>query len=192
MFYTPETGHGLPHNPFKAVVSPRPIGWISTRGTMGDNLAPYSFFNAVADDPPQVIFAGSRKDSIRNVEETGVFAVNIVSAEAISVMNQSSKAHPRGVDEFEKAGVARGECENINCPRVLDAPATLECRATQVLTLAGENNFLVIGTVIGVHLRDDCLVAGRFDVTRYQPIARLGYRDYAAIERVFEMTRPDD
>lgn len=159
---------------------------------MGDNLAPYSFFNAVADDPPQVIFAGGRKDSIRNVEETRVFAVNIVSAEAISVMNQSSKAHPRGVDEFAMVGVARGECESINCPRVLDAPATLECRATQVLTLEGEDNFLVLGTVIGVHLRDDCLVAGRFDVTRYRPVSRLGYRDYAVIDSIFEMTRPDD
>jgi flavin reductase (DIM6/NTAB) family NADH-FMN oxidoreductase RutF len=192
MFYRPDQGHGLPHTPFKAVVSPRPIGWISTRGSHGDNLAPYSFFNAVADDPPQVMFAGGQKDSIRNIEENGIFAVNIVAAKAVQAMNATSERFPQGVDEFTRAGVTRAECTTIDCPRVSDAPATLECRASRVLTLPGEGNLMVIGTVIGVHLRDDCVVGGRFDVTVFQPLARLGYRDYSAVSQVFELARPDD
>lgn len=192
MFYRPVDGHPLPHNPFKAVVAPRPIGWISTRCSTGDNLAPYSFFNAVADDPPQVMFAGGHKDSIRAIEETGVFAVNIVEAAAVKAMNETSRRFARGTDEFTAAGVARADCTTIACPRVADAPATLECRATRVLTLPGEDNLMVIGTVTGVHLRDDCLVAGRFDVTRFQPLSRLGYRDYAAVTTVFALNRPDD
>lgn len=192
MFYRPEDGHGLPHNPFKAIVSPRPIGWISTRSANGDNLAPYSFFNALADDPAQVMFAGGRKDSIRNVEDTGVFAVSIVAAEALHPMNATSAALPRGTDEFLRAGVAKAECQAIDCPRVADAPATLECRATRILTLPGEGNLMVLGLVTGVHLRDDCLADGRFDVTRFHPLSRLGYRDYATVETVFELRRPDD
>ena len=192
MFYRPEDGHGLPHNPFKAMVAPRPIGWISTRGPKGDNLAPYSFFNAIADDPPQLMFAGGRKDSIRAIEATGVFAVNLVAASALQAMNATSEGFPPGVDEFTKADVARAECSTIPCPRVADAPATLECRATRILTLPGEDNLMVLGQVTGIHLADACLVQGRFDVTRFQPLARLGYRDYAAISAVFELARPDD
>jgi flavin reductase (DIM6/NTAB) family NADH-FMN oxidoreductase RutF len=192
MFYRPEDGHGLPHNPFKAIVSPRPIGWISTRGPLGDNLAPYSFFNAVADDPPQVMFAGGLKDTIRNVEASGVFAVNLVEAASLHAMNATSKAYSRGTDEFLAAKVAKAECQSIACPRVANAPATLECRMTRVMTLPGEDNFMVIGTVTGVHLRPDCLSRGRFDVTLFQPLSRLGYRDYAAVEAVFALSRPDD
>ncbi len=192
MFYRPEDGHGLPHNPFKAIVSPRPIGWISTRGPLGDNLAPYSFFNAVADDPPQVMFAGGLKDTIRNVEASGVFAVNLVEAAKLHAMNATSQAFPRGTDEFLAANVGKAECQTIPCPRVADAPAVLECRMTRVMTLPGEDNFMVVGTVVGVHLRPDCLTRGRFDVTLFQPLARLGYRDYAVVETVFALTRPDD
>lgn len=192
MFYRPEDSHPLPHNPFKAIVSPRPIGWISTRCAMGDNLAPYSFFNAVSDDPPQVMFAGGRKDSIRAIEETGVFAVNLVAAAALQAMNETSRGWPRGTDEFAAAGVPRAECLTIPCPRVAEAPATLECRATRVITLAGEDNLMVIGTVTGVHLLDSALVNGRFDVTRFRPLARLGYRDYTSVETVFALNRPDD
>ncbi len=192
MFYRPDEGHGLPHNPFKAVVAPRPIGWISTRGSQGDNLAPYSFFNAVADDPPQVMFAGGHKDSIRTIEETGVFAVNIVASAALHAMNATSERFPRGTDEFSRAGIARAECRAIACPRVADAPATLECRASRVLTLPGDGNLMVIGMVVGVHLRDDCLRDGHFDLTLFQPLSRLGYRDYAAVTQVFELARPDD
>ncbi len=191
MFYIPAEGHGLPHNPFYAIVSPRPIGWISTRGKGGDNLAPYSFFNAVAYAPPQVMFASNgRKDSLENIQETGVFAVNIVEFAAREAMNATS-LRATGTDEFTLAGVAREECRTIACPRVAAVPAVLECRLSEVITLRGAANFLVLGEVTGVHIRDNCLNAGRFDVTRYQPLARLGYHDYTVVREVFEMIRPD-
>jgi flavin reductase (DIM6/NTAB) family NADH-FMN oxidoreductase RutF len=189
MFYRPEDGHGLPHTPFHAIVSPRPIGWISTRGAAGDNLAPYSFFNAVGYDPPQVMFAGDLRDSIENARESGVFAVNVVEEAALQAMNATSARLPRGVDEFLHAGVAKADCLTIDCPRVAGAPATLECRVSQVVDLAGDNA-MVIGVVTGVHLRDDCLVDGRFDVTRYRPVARLGYQDYAFVREVVRLKRP--
>lgn len=201
MFYTPEAGHGLPHNPLNAIVSPRPIGWISTRGAdRQDNLAPYSFFNAVAYVPPQVMFASTTakpdrdgtKDSVAQIRETGVFCVNIVEYAARDRMNASSKAFPREVDEFAAAGVPKAECRTIDCPRVDGAPANLECRLTQIVTLPGKANFVVLGEVTGVHLRDDCLRDGRFDVTLFQPLSRLGYRDYAVVREVFEMIRPDE
>ena len=193
MFYQPKEGHGLPHNPFNAIVTPRPIGWISTRGSLGDNLAPYSFFNAVAYVPPQVMFASTgAKDSLRNIQESGVFAVNVVGVEMIDQMNATSEALAHGVDEFTHAGLARAECDTIACPRVAGAPATLECQMTQIIPLKGRDNFLILGEVTGVHLRDDCLVNGRFDVTRFTPLARMGYRDYTTVREVFELTRPDD
>lgn len=191
MFYRPEDGHGLPHNPFNAIVAPRPIGWISTRGPQGDNLAPYSFFNAVAYDPPQVIFASNGpKDSLHNIRETGVFAVNIVGFAFAAAMNATSAPLPLGADEFAHAGVARAECRVIACPRVADAPATLECCLTQIVPLAGANNTLIIGQVVGVHMADACLTGGRFDPATYHPLARMGYKDYAVIDRVFTLDRP--
>lgn len=201
MFYEPQSGHGLPHNPFNAIVTPRPIGWISTRGTNGqDNLAPYSFFNAVAYVPPQVMFASTSakpdregtKDSVANIRETGVFCVNIVEYAARDVMNSTSGAWPREVDEFAHAGIAREACRMIDAARVADAPAALECRMTQIIRLGGEANFLVVGEVVGVHMRDDCVVEGRFDITRFQPLARCGYRDYAVVRDVFSLNRPGE
>lgn len=201
MFYIPANGHGLPHNPFNAIVSPRPIGWISTRGLDGqDNLAPYSFFNAVAYTPPQVMFAstgakpdrGDTKDSVGNIRDTGVFCVNVVGFAQKDAMSRTSGPWPRGVDEFSDAGIARAECSVVGCSRVAESPAALECRLTQIVQLPGEANFVVFGEVVGVHLRDDCLVAGRFDVTRYQPLARSGYMDYSVVREVFEMTRPGE
>lgn len=199
MFYKPQDGHGLPHNPFNAVVAPRPIGWISTRGMDGtDNLAPYSFFNAVAYVPPQVMFAstsakpdrGETKDSVANIRDTGVFCVNIVARAAAAAMNATSGPWPRETDEFTHAAVAREACRTIPCARVADAPASLECRLTEIVRLRGEHNFLVLGEVTGVHLRDDCLVDGLFDITKFQPLARLGYMDYTAVTEVFTMKRP--
>ncbi len=199
MFYRPEDGHGLPHNPFNAIVAPRPIGWISTRGAEGgDNLAPYSFFNAVAYEPPQVMFAsthskpdrGDTKDSVANIRETGVFAVNILGHELRKPMNRTSAPVAAGVDEFALAGIAKAECESIACARVAEAPATLECRLTQILRLPGEANFAVFGTVTGIHIRDDCLREGRLDPAAYAPLARMGYQDYAVIREVFRLKRP--
>ncbi|WP_193141799.1 MULTISPECIES: flavin reductase family protein [unclassified Meridianimarinicoccus] len=201
MFYIPSDGHGLPHNPFNAIVTPRPIAWVSTRDGEGhDNLAPYSFFNAVAYAPPQIMFASTSekpdregtKDSVGNIRDTGVFCVNIVEHAMGGVMNASSAALPRGEDEFVVAGANKAPCATIDCPRVAEAPASLECRLIRILQLPGKANFTVFGEVTGVHLRDDCLVDGRFDVTRYRPLARMGYRDYAAIDAVFELARPDD
>lgn len=201
MFYRPADGHGLPHNPFNAIVTPRPIGWISTRGTDGsENLAPYSFFNAVAYVPPQVMFSstsakedrGDTKDSVANIRETGVFCVNVVEYAARDVMNETSGPWPKEEDEFTRASIERAECSEIACSRVANAPANLECRLTQIVKLEGANNFAVFGEVVGVHMRDDCLVDGAFDVTRFNPLARLGYRDYAAVREVFSLNRPGE
>ncbi len=201
MFYEPKNGHGLPHNPFNAIVTPRPIGWISTRGADGkDNLAPYSFFNAVAYVPPQVMFASTSakadrsdtKDSVANIRETGVFAVNVVEYAARDVMNQTSGSWGRDEDEFVLADIEKAECETIACARVAGAPATLECKLIQIVQLPGEANFAVFGEVVGVHLRDDCMVDGMFDVTRFNPLTRLGYRDYSVVREVFSLKRPDD
>ncbi|WP_341864241.1 flavin reductase family protein [Gymnodinialimonas sp. 57CJ19] len=201
MFYRPENGHGLPHNPFNAIVSPRPIGWISTRGAGGaENLAPYSFFNAVAYEPPQVMFAstsakedrGDTKDSVANIRETGVFCVNIVEFGARDAMNETSGPWAKEEDEFSKAGVERADCTEIACSRVASAPANLECRVRQIVKLEGANNFAVFGEVVGVHIREDCLVDGIFDVTRFNPLARMGYRDYAVVRDVFALKRPGE
>ncbi|GAB5449610.1 flavin reductase family protein [Gymnodinialimonas sp.] len=201
MYYRPADGHGLPHNPFNAIVSPRPIGWISTRGAGGaDNLAPYSFFNAVAYVPPQVMFSstsakedrGDTKDSVANIRETGVFCVNIVEYAAKDAMNETSGPWPATEDEFARASIARAECTEIACSRVADAPANLECRVTQIVKLEGAHNFAVFGEVVGVHIREDCLVDGLFDVTRFNPLTRLGYRDYSVIREVFSLSRPGE
>ena len=193
MFYRPEDGHGLPHNPFNAIVTPRPIGWISTRGALGDNLAPYSFFNAVAYAPPQVMFASTgTKDSLTNIRETGVFAVNIVGAAMAAEMSATSAALPLGTDEFARAQIKKAGCDTIPCPRVADAPATLECQMTQIIALEGSDNHLILGRVTGIHMRDDCLTHGYFDPTRYHPLARMGYKDYAVITQVFAMDRPGE
>lgn len=201
MFYRPAEGHGLPHNPFNAIVAPRPIGWISTRAADGsENLAPYSFFNAVAYVPPQVMFATTSgkpdrahgKDSLGNIEETGVFCVNVVSWGLREAMNATSAAVAREVDEFALAGLARAPCREIACSRVAAAPAALECRLTEVVELRGRGNFVVFGEVVGVHIDDAAIRDGRFDVAAVQPVARLGYRDFAVVRELFEMIRPDD
>ncbi|KAF0677007.1 flavin reductase family protein [Profundibacterium mesophilum] len=201
MFYRPEDGHGLPHNPFNAIVTPRPIGWISSRGDDGtDNLAPYSFFNAVAYVPPQVMFASTgakadrdgTKDSVSNIRQSGVFCVNIVEYAMRDAMNLTSGPWERGEDEFTKAGLARAECETIACSRVAEAPANLECRLTQIVELEGASNFLVLGEVTGVHMREDCIRDGQFDVSTFNPLSRLGYRDYAYVSDVFSLKRPGE
>lgn len=201
MFYRPEDGHGLPHNPFNALITPRPIGWISSRAADGNNnLAPYSFFNGVAYTPPQVMFASTgtkddqpgTKDSLANIEETGVFCVNIVAFEMRDAMNASSEMLPKEMDEFSHAGLTPVECDTINCARIEGAPAALECKLTQIVTLPGAANRVAFGEVTGIHLRDDCLRDGIFDVTRFQPLARMGYRDYTVVRETFSLARPDD
>ncbi len=200
MFYRPESGHGLPHNPFNAIVAPRPIGWISTRGAQGDNLAPYSFFNAVAYVPPQVMFASTgakpdrrgTKDSLAQIIESGVFCVNIASGDMAISLNETSASLPAGTSEMGRVGLEAAQCETIDCARVVNAAASLECRMTQVLPLAGKANFAVFGVVTGVHLRDDCIRDGRFDPREAGGwLARLGYRDFTTVTDLFEMERPE-
>jgi flavin reductase (DIM6/NTAB) family NADH-FMN oxidoreductase RutF len=154
----------------------------------------------VAYVPPQVMFASTSakpdrddtKDSVANIRETGVFCVNIVEYAMRDAMNATSEALPRDVDEFAHAGLTATDCTEIACPRVAGAPAALECRMTRIVRLEGAHNFAVFGEVVGVHIRDDTLVEGRFDVTTFQPLSRMGYRDYTRVTEVFELVRPDD
>ena len=201
MFYKPEDGHGLKHNPFNAIVTPRPIGWISTRDKSStDNIAPYSFFNAVAYVPPQVMFASTgdksdrdgTKDSVSNIRETKEFCVNIVSYEMRHQMNATSKTLPADIDEFKHAELKKTDCRLIKCPRVLDAPAALECKLVEIIKLPGAANFAVFGEVVGVHMNDDYVVDGKFDVSKFNPLTRLGYRDYSVVREIFSISRPDD
>ena len=201
MFYRPEDGHGLPHNPFNALITPRPIGWISTKSADGiNNLAPYSFFNGVSYTPPQVMFASTgakedqdnTKDSMANIEATGVFCVNVVEFAMRDAMNITSEGLPHDVDEFERAGLTAEACETIDCARVAGVPAAMECKLTKIVTLPGASNRVVFGEVTGIHMRDDCLKDGIFDVTSFNPLARLGYRDYSTVRELFSLARPDD
>lgn len=199
MFYRPEDGHGLPHSPFAAIIAPRPIAWVSTRGDDGqDNLAPYSFFNAVAYEPPQIMFAststkpdrGDTKDSIANIRETGVFCVNLVSYELRDAMNATSGSTPRDVDEFQLAGLEKADCETIPCSRVKQAPASLECKLVRLERLPGAHNFVCFGEVTGVHMRDEHMRDGYFDTVSARLLARLGYKDYTVVKDGFSLTRP--
>jgi flavin reductase (DIM6/NTAB) family NADH-FMN oxidoreductase RutF len=197
-FYEPSKGHGLTHNPFKAIIAPRPIGWISTRDREGRiNLAPYSYFNAFCDDPPIIGFSSyGRKDSLSNAEQTGEFVFNLATRPLAEAMNLTSAAVAHGVDELAMAGLTAAPCRLVSAPRVAESPAALECKLIRVIPvtdLEGKetNNFLVMGQVVGVHLDPACLKDGLFDLTLAQTIARCGYlADYAQVEHLFQMTRP--
>ncbi len=199
MFYEPKDGHGLPHNPFKAIVSPRPIAWISTLDGQGfANLAPYSFFNAMADNPPIVVFGSTGgksdqsqyKDTMSNIRETGEFVINIVPFELRDAMNKTSADLPADIDEFEAAGLEKADCKIVQPPRVAAAPAALECKLFKFVDLISENSAMVVGEVVGVHMNDSNIVNGMFDVTTYNPLARLGYMDYSSVSEVFSLNRP--
>ncbi|WP_102866784.1 flavin reductase family protein [Pseudovibrio exalbescens] len=197
MFYKTNEPHGLPHNPFKALVAPRPIGWISSKSASGAlNLAPYSFFNAVCDTPPIVMFSSSGyKDSVANIEATGEFVCNLATQHLQDAMNTSSKMVDSDVSEFDLAGLDTATCEIVRVPRVAAAKAALECKALSIqrlVDLAGEetNSWVVFGQVVGVHIDDDVLVDGLIDMSRLKLLSRLGYMDYAVIDDVFAMPRP--
>lgn len=199
-FYQPDKGHRLAHDPFKAIVCPRPIGWISTCDTSGrPNLAPYSFFNAVSDAPPMIAFASDGwKDSARNAEMTGEFAFNLVTRELAEKMNQSSILHPTGVDEFFEADIERRPCQIIKAPCVAKSPAVLECKVVNIVELNQLDGRrteykLVIGQVVGVHIERTYLRGGLYDFAAAGPVLRAGYRgDYVQVspEAVFTMVRP--
>ncbi len=198
-FYEPSKGHGLAHNPFKAIVAPRPIGWISTVSAAGQpNLAPYSFFNAMCDAPPLLYFSTSatRKDSLNNAEATGEFVVNFVGAAQAEAMNATAASVPHGVDEFGLAGLTAVPSVVVKPPRVGGAIAAMECKVTRVMRLDDArgvpiDGWIVIGEVVGVHIDSAYLKDGMFDTAGARPIARCGYRgDYTEVNRLFEMIRP--
>lgn len=198
MFYDTESNaHGMAHDPFKAIVAPRPIGWIGTKGRDGSrNLSPYSFFNAVGDKPKMVMFSSSgRKDSLRNVQETGVFTASFVSRSLLDQMNASSAAVSYETDEFTLAGLTAAAGKLVDAPYVGEAVAALECRVTKVLTLPDmegndTDSHAVFGQVVGIHIADAMIRGGRFDLASADPIMRLGYMDYAGMGPVFELKRP--
>ena len=202
MFYrTDVNDHGLPHDPFKACVVPRPIGWISTLSPAGvHNLAPYSFFNGVATAPPMVMFASNgrqphgAKDSLANVEETGEFVANLATWDLRDAMNRSSAPLGPDVDEFAFAGLEALPATLVRPARVAGAPVHLECVHHQTVDLPstdpGGRNAIVIGQVVGVHIEDGLISDGILDLSRVQPLARLGYFDYTVVNEMFSISRP--
>ncbi|MDO5895958.1 flavin reductase family protein [Agrobacterium sp. Azo12] len=199
MFYeTAANAHGLRHDPFKAIVAPRPIGWIGTKGNDGSfNLSPYSFFNVVSDNPKIVMFSSSgRKHSLRNAEETGVFTASLVSRDLVEKTNLSSRAVDYGVDEFQLAGLTSKMGRVVEAPFVAEAHAALECRVTQILQpvgLDGEaaDSWMVFGQVVAIHIDDSIIRDGRLDMGLARPIGRMGYMDYCdGGSDVFELQRP--
>lgn len=199
MFYEPRLGHGLPHDPFKAIIAPRPIGWISTLDAEGrPNLAPYSFFNAVHSRPPMLAFTSeTMKHSAANAIASGEFVFNLCSRELFEAMNISSGALPSGESEFAAAGLEAAPSRIVRAPRVAASPASLECRVAQSMRLqdmdgAPLEGWLIIGQVVGVHIDERYLRDGRFDTAAAQPVARCGYRDYAAVTELFDALRPTD
>jgi flavin reductase (DIM6/NTAB) family NADH-FMN oxidoreductase RutF len=200
MFYQPEARDRtlLPHDPLKAMVAPRPIGWISTRSLSGAvNLAPYSFFNAIGDRPPLLAFSSNGpKDSSAFAEESGEFVWNMATVPLREAMNASAASLPRGVSEFTHAGLETAPCVKVKAPRVKAAPCSLECKVTEIIRLkdlsgAPMGNILTIGQVVGVHIDEAFLRDRRFDLVAAQPLLRCGYAgDYASIEALFEIKRP--
>jgi flavin reductase (DIM6/NTAB) family NADH-FMN oxidoreductase RutF len=200
-FYEPGKGHGLRHNPFKAIVAPRPIGWISTRSASGVlNLAPYSYFNAFCDAPPIIGFSSStgHKDTLRNAQHTGEFAFNLVTRTLAEAMNATSASVAAEVSEFELAGLTPAPSRLISAPRVAESPVSFECKCTEILqlkTTAGgsTDSWLVLGEVVAVHIDKALLRDGVYDTAGAQHLARGGgLTQYFWIGRETELhlTRP--
>lgn len=207
MFYEPQNDdHGLPFNPFKACVVPRPIGWITSLSHNGIvNLAPFSISNQLAYDPPFVFFSGSgaideegaeprRKDSVVNAEDTGEFVYNMATYELREQVNLSSKHVPPDVDELAMCGLTPAPCNIVKCPRVAESPVNLECKHHTTITLPANSaksvHHVVIGQVVGIHINDNALTDGKIDWLKIQPLARMGYMDYTYVNHVFTMRGP--
>ena len=200
-FYEPRSGHGLKRDPFNAIVAPRPIGWISSRGAKGNvNLAPYSFFNGFCYKPPIIGFSStSRKDSVQNVEETGEFVWNLATMELAKQMNATAAHVARDVSEFDLAGLTPAPCKLVGVPRVAESPVSFECKMTQIIQLQGADGrkaeaWLTLGEVVAVHIDKAMIKDGVYQTALARPIVRAGRRgDYFEIrpEAMFEMIRPD-
>ncbi len=201
MFYDSVVNkHGLRHDPFKALIVPRPIGWISTVSKDGVcNLGPYSFFNAVSSNPNYVMFSsGSMKDSVRNIEETGEFVCSLATWDLRYEMNVSSADVPHGVDEFPMSNLTTAPSEMVRPPRVKESPVAFECRHWKTIVLPADENarslehFVVFGRVVGIYIDDAFIKDGIVDTGAMRPISRLGYMDYAVVspESVFTIHRP--
>ncbi len=198
MFYDARKGnHGLPHDPFKAIVAPRPIGWITSMSKSGAiNLAPYSYFNGVNSRPPMVMFSSEgRKDSVSFIEETGEFVCNLATWDLREAMNMTSAPLPRGTNEMEKAGLKAADSRMVKPPRVAASPCALECKLLQIVPLRDLDgraleSFVVFGQVVGVHIDDRFIKDGLLDTAAMKPIARCGYHNYAVVEGQFSMIRP--
>ena len=199
MFYdTLKNDHGLRYNPFKSLAVPRPLGWISTLSKDGVvNLAPYSFFNGVSTNPAVVMFApggSKRKDSLINIEATGEFVVNVATDGQRLEMNATSAEVEAEVDEFALAGLEALPSRLVAPPRVGGAPVHMECTYLQTVTLPSDDpsspNAMVLGLVVGIHIDDSILTDGMVDMTKFRPLARLGYMDYTVVDNAFTMLRP--
>jgi flavin reductase (DIM6/NTAB) family NADH-FMN oxidoreductase RutF len=189
--------HGLRYDPFKAIVAPRPIGWVTTMNGRGDiNLAPYSFFNGISSRPALVIFSSEGlKDSVSFIRETGEVVCNLATWDLRTQMNATSAPLPRGVNEMERAGLAPAPSRLVKPPRVAASPCALECKLIKIVPIESAGGMavdchVVIGHVIGVHIDDRFIVDGKLDTAAMKPIARCGYDQYAVVESLFSMQRP--
>jgi flavin reductase (DIM6/NTAB) family NADH-FMN oxidoreductase RutF len=198
MFYeTAKNDHGLPHNPFKAIIAPRPIGWITSMSSKGEiNLAPYSFFNGITDKPPIVMFSSEGpKDSVAFVEETKEFVCSLATFDLRDQMNGTSAPLPRGTSEMAATGLEAAPSRLVKPPRVRASPCALECKwlqTAQLKDIGGQalERFVVFGQAVGIYIDDRFIKNGRLDTAAMRPIARCGYDEYAMVEQVFRMTRP--
>lgn len=187
----------LPRDPFKAIVAPRPIGWISTRSREGlINLAPYSFFNAFSSAPPIVGFSSEgAKDSAAFARDSGEFVVNLATMDLLRQMSESSAPLPRGESEFELTGLTMAPCRLVAAPRVAESHAALECKVTEIVTLKGAggaalDNYLVLGEVVAFHIDERFIHDGIFDAAMAGSLARCGYQDYAVVDKLITLARP--
>lgn len=200
MWYDPRTQkHGLKHSPVTSLVIPRPIGWISTFNPGGKvNLAPYSFFNIISGHPPWLMFSSApKKNSQTNAELTGEFTFSLATWNLRQVMNDSSREFPDDVSEPEAVGIEMAPSKNVKPPRVAASPIAIECKYNKTVDLISSEgkpnrSHLVLGEVVGIYIDESVIVDGMLDVTKMQPIARMGYMDYCVVNDYFTMARPDD
>ena len=198
MFYDAvKNDHGLRYDPFKAIVAPRPIGWITSMSAKGEiNLAPYSYFNGVSNRPNIVMFSSEgRKDSVAFVEETREFVCSLTTWDQRDEMNATAAPLARGVNEMERAGLKAAPSRLVKPPRVAGSPCALECKLLKIVGLDDidgkrTDRFVVFGQVVGIHIDDRFIVDGLLDTAAMKPIARCGYDQYAVVEEVFSMRRP--